>query len=77
MFTLSSTHEFYVYTDAADMRKIFNGVSGLVESFSQSSIPKDSLVFIFINKARNKIKLLHWEGGGYLLYYKRLVTIII
>jgi transposase len=29
-------------------------------------------VFIFINKSRDKIKLLHWQGSGYLLYYKRL-----
>ena len=72
MFTLSSTHKFYLYTEATDMRKSFDGLSGLVEPFSDITLPKVSFVFIFINKARNKIKLLHWSGGGYLLYYKRL-----
>jgi transposase len=29
-------------------------------------------VFIFINKKRNQLKLLLWEGDGFALYYKRL-----
>jgi len=29
-------------------------------------------VFIFINKQRNRIKLLKWEPGGLVLFYKRL-----
>lgn len=29
-------------------------------------------VFIFINKPRNRIKLLKWEHGGFVLFYKRL-----
>jgi transposase len=29
-------------------------------------------IFIFINKKRNQVKLLLWEGDGLSLYYKRL-----
>lgn len=29
-------------------------------------------VYIFINKIRNKVKLVHWQSGGVMLYYKRL-----
>jgi len=29
-------------------------------------------MFIFINKARNRMKLLKWEPGGFVLFYKRL-----
>jgi transposase len=29
-------------------------------------------VFAFINKGRDKLKLLHWQGGGFVVYYKRL-----
>jgi len=36
--------------------------------------PGSGAVYIFINKQRNKIKLLHWEDGGFTLYYKRLET---
>lgn len=72
MFTLSSTHKFYLYTDATDMRKSFDGLSGLIEEFRELTTSKVSTVFVFINKRRDKIKLLHWTGGGYVLYYKPL-----
>ncbi|WP_446717928.1 IS66 family insertion sequence element accessory protein TnpB [Dyadobacter sp. OTU695] len=31
-----------------------------------------SKVFVFLNRPRTHIKLLHWENGGFVLYYKRL-----
>lgn len=71
MFTLSSTHKFHLYTEATDMRKSFDGLSGLVNDFFKTSLIGPS-VFVFINKKRDKVKLLHWVGSGYLLYYKRL-----
>lgn len=70
MFTLSTTQKFHLYTEATDMRKSFDGLSGLIEDFLEFS--PISSVFIFINKKRDKVKLLHWVGSGYLLYYKRL-----
>jgi len=71
MFTLSSTHKFQLYTTPTDMRKSFDGLSGLVQELLGKS-PTHSSVFIFINKRRDKIKLLHWVGSGFILYYKRL-----
>ena len=53
------------------MRKSFDGLSGLI-SESLSSIPVSGDVFIFVNRRRDKIKLLHWQGAGFTLYYKRL-----
>lgn len=71
MFTLSSQHRFLLYSQATDMRKSFDGLSGLVQN-KLSTNPRNGDVFIFINKDRDKIKLLHWSGSGYTLYYKRL-----
>ena len=34
--------------------------------------PTSGEVFIFLNRSRTHIKLLHWERGGFVLYYKRL-----
>ena len=34
--------------------------------------PRSGDVFIFINKQRNRSKLLRWEPGGFVLFYKRL-----
>lgn len=53
------------------MRKSFDALSGLVRN-NLGCNPVNGEVFIFINKSRDKIKLLHWQGSGYLLYYKRL-----
>ena len=53
------------------MRKSFDALSGLVRN-NLGSNPTGGEVFIFINKRRDKVKLLHWQGSGYLLYYKRL-----
>ena len=71
MFTLSSSHKFHLYSQPADMRKSFDGLSGLVQNNLESN-PCSGDVFIFINRQRNKIKLLHWQGISFTLYYKRL-----
>ncbi len=53
------------------MRKGCDGLSGVVQiDFNQSALSGD--VFIFLNGQRNKIKLLHWQGDGFAIYYKRL-----
>ncbi len=54
-----------------DMRKGFDGLSGIVSSQMARS-PLDGVVYIFINRRRDRMKLLVWEPGGYTLYYKRL-----
>lgn len=52
------------------MRKSFDGLCGLVSSGMQR-IPSGE-VFVFLNRSGTHIKLLHWENGGFVLYYKRL-----
>jgi len=71
MFALTAENTFHLYSQPADMRKSFDALSGLVRN-NLGYDPIHGAVFIFINKSRDKIKLLHWEGSGYLLYYKRL-----
>ncbi|HNX89650.1 MAG TPA: IS66 family insertion sequence element accessory protein TnpB [Paludibacteraceae bacterium] len=29
-------------------------------------------VYVFLNKSRTTMKLLHWERGGFVIYYKRM-----
>ena len=53
------------------MRKSFNGLSGLVINELKRS-PISGEVFIFLNRKRTHLKMLHWESGGFVLYYKRL-----
>ena len=53
------------------MRKGFDSLSGLVQQHMQLNVLNGG-IFIFVNKKRNQVKLLLWEGDGLSLYYKRL-----
>ena len=37
MFTLSITHKFHLYAEATDMRKSFDGLSGLIQDFVETT----------------------------------------
>ena len=71
MLHLSAHCTYYFYQGAVDMRKGFDSLSGLVQQHMQLSVLSGS-IFIFMNKKRNQVKLLLWEGDGLSLYYKRL-----
>src|SRR5512133_1508684 len=73
MFSLTSSHRYYMYRGSTDLRKSFDGLSGIIQN-QLGRNPASGEVFIFINKPRNRIKLLHWEYGGFTMYYKRLET---
>jgi transposase len=70
MFSITSAR-YFLYRNPTDMRKSFDGLCGLVSSrLKEDTMSGD--IFIFINKPRNRIKLLRWESGGFVLFYKRL-----
>lgn len=71
MIGLSAQHRYYLYDGAADMRKGFDGLSGLVTNYMQRD-PLDGSVYLFINRRRDRLKMLVYEQGGFMLYYKRL-----
>jgi transposase len=71
MLTVSSAYRYHLYRGVADMRKSFDGLSGIVRNELQKD-PLRGEVFIFINKRGNQVKLLLWEGDGFSLYHKRL-----
>ena len=71
MFALGSHNEFYCYSNPTDMRRGFNSLSGIIHSTTSEGLSLTK-IFVFLNKKRDKIKLLHWTGAGFVLYYKRL-----
>lgn len=60
----------FVYTSYVDMRKSINGLSILVH-VSGHDFDGDG-VYVFLNRARDKIKILVKENNGFVLLYKRL-----
>jgi transposase len=61
----------YLCKIAVDFRKGINGLSVLVESTLLLS-PFSEHLFVFVNKSRDKIKILYWEKSGFCLWQKRL-----
>lgn len=53
------------------MRKGFRSLSGLIRNKTTRD-PLSGEVFIFINRRRNRMKILVWQPGGFLIYYKAL-----
>ncbi|NRB61996.1 MAG: IS66 family insertion sequence element accessory protein TnpB [Saprospiraceae bacterium] len=71
MLSFSSKQRYFLYGPATDMRKGFAGLNGLVRQHINHELLSGD-VFIFINRRRDRIKLLMWDATGFALYYKQL-----
>ncbi len=67
----SDLYNYYLYAGWADMRKSFDGLSGIVVNGLGREINEKD-VFIFLNKERTHIKVLVYEADGFTLFYRRL-----
>jgi transposase len=71
MISFSSQQRYFLYPEATDMRKSFDGLGGLVNREMDGGLLSGD-VFIFLNRRRDRIKLLVWDRSGFVIYYKRL-----
>jgi transposase len=71
MLALSDAQRYFLYRRAADMRKSFYSLAGIVQQEMQGN-PLSGDIFIFLSRRRNQVKLLRWEKDGYAIYSKRL-----
>ena len=71
MLSIPSTVSIFLYREPTDMRKGFDGLSGIVRS-EFAADPLDGSLFLFVNRRRDRLKILHWDGTGYWLYYNHL-----
>ena len=71
MLPFSSAQKYYLYSQPTDMRKSFNGLTGIVCN-ELGCDPVKGDVYIFINRRRDRIKLLVWDRTGFALLYKCL-----
>ena len=63
--------KIYLYREPVDIRKSINSLSVLVVEFLKLS-PNDGSVYIFYNKAIDRLKILFYDRNGFVLYYKIL-----
>lgn len=66
MSLFSDIETLYLHRDVVDFRKSINGLVVIVEQDMQLSPFSDAL-FVFTNKARDKLKTLYWDRTGFAL----------
>jgi transposase len=63
--------KYYLYAQPTDMRRGFYTLSGMVTNQMGRNV-QDGDVFIFINRRRTSMKILHMECGGLVIYHMKL-----
>ena len=71
MLNFTAKTRIFAYIPPTDMRKGFRGLSAIIREEFEAD-PTDGSLFLFINKRRDRMKLLHFADGGFWLYYRLL-----
>jgi transposase len=61
----------FVCSRPTDMRRSFDGLFGMVREFLGQD-PLSGHLFLFLNRRRDRLKVLFWERDGLVIWYKRL-----
>jgi transposase len=62
-------HKILLYKSPVDFRQGVNGLSSVITQTASGDLTED--IYVFYNKARDKLKILTWHKNGFLLIYKR------
>ena len=68
---LSLPKRIFLYSQSVDMRKGFDGLSGIVTGQTGVDVLLSD-AYVFVGRRKDRLKLLIWEPSGFVLYYKRL-----
>lgn len=71
MLNEAAVNHVYLARGSTDLRKSIDGLAAIVQLEFQLD-PFSSNLFVFCNRARDKLKILYWDHNGYWLYYRRL-----
>ncbi len=61
----------FLCSTPTDMRKSIDGLVAMTRTILHQS-PFASHMFVFVNRRRNRVKILLWGGNGFWVLYKRL-----
>jgi len=71
MIALPPQIRVFLYRLPTDMRKSFNGLVALTESALKQD-PLSGSLFVFVNRRRDRIKILYWGQTGFCIWYQQL-----
>ena len=71
MLKLREGMKVFVSVDPIDARKSIDSLSSLVKNTFKDN-PQSGHLFLFFNKAKDKVKIIYWDNNGFVLHYKRL-----
>jgi len=70
VLSISSAVRIFLWTAPTDMRKGFDGLQTLVRAAGEDVF--SGHMFVFVSRRADRAKILTWERGGFVLWYKRL-----
>ena len=71
VLSLPASIRIFVARDAVEFRKAHDGLLAVIrDAFGDD--PFDGSLFVFLNRSRDRVKLLQWDRDGFWLHYKRL-----
>jgi len=71
MLAFKGNARFFLHQEPIDLRKGFEGLTLVVEGIFEQEVAGGAY-FIFINRRRDRMKVLYWDGDGLAIWYKRL-----
>jgi transposase len=71
MLTVSANTRLFLCQTPVSMHKSFEGLSAIVEQIFPGELLSGAF-FIFLSRRRDHMKLLYWDGDGFVIFYKRL-----
>jgi len=71
MLSIAAQSKIFVCRTAMNLQNGFEGLSSFVEKELKQSVTGNAY-FVFLNKKRDRMKLLYWDGDGLVIWYKRL-----
>ena len=70
MIGLPEAVKILLFTEPTDMRKGFDGLGALVAAAGEDIYAGH--LYVFLSRRRNRAKILTFQKGGFVLWYKRL-----
>lgn len=71
MISFDSIPEIYIAQGTTDLRKGIDQLAAVIQNQFDLS-PFEDCLYVFCNRAHNRIKMLYWDGTGFWLLNKRL-----